>query len=285
VGIGGAVRLNEEADVYDDLFTLGAALRREDGAVVRGQVINGFDLPDDVTIPEGLNGDNFTPPRPPTVNINTSPILEMIWFFFRIFMYAGLAVIVVMFLPKHADRIAEAAIQEPVITAGAGLLTAVLAPLALVAITITIILIPVTLVAILVLFAAWLLGWIALGTELGRRIASIVKMEWAPAISAGVGTFVLFFIFGGFREMITCIGWLPHFLVSIWGLGAVLMTRFGTQNYVSDRKQSAVDTNQSLEELPEAVEKPDRSEAKASEAVEEASKEETKPEVEETEEE
>ena len=255
VGIGGAVRLNEGADVLGDLFTLGAALRREEGTNVRGQVINGFDFAENVSIPEESHGSDIAPSEPPKVTVDTSPILETIWFFFRLFMYAVIAVILMMFLPKHVDRIANAAVTQPVITSGAGLLTTVLAPFALVALTITIILIPVTLVAILVLFAAWLIGWIAIGTELGRRIAQMMKMEWAPAISAGVGTFILFFVLGGFKELIPCIGLLPHFLISIWGLGAVIMTRFGTQEYASTQDVGTI-KEISDEGLPETIVEP-----------------------------
>jgi len=242
VGIGGAVRLNEDATINGDLFTLGAALRREDGAMVNGQVVNGFDIPDSLSIPDDIGNSGITPPTTPIVNVNTNPILDMIWFFFRTFMFSALAVLLVMFLPAHVDRVTQAALSQPVITAGAGLLTAVLAPLALVVVTITIIGIPVTLVAVVLLFAAWLIGWVALGVEVGRRIAKALNMEWAPAISAGVGTLILFFVFGGFSELIPCIGWIPQTLVSMWGLGAVLMTRFGTQDYAGlDSTEHPVD--------------------------------------------
>ena len=169
VGIGGAVRLNEDATINGDLFTLGAALRREDGAIVNGQVVNGFDIPDSVSIPDDFGNSGITPPTPPTVNVNTNPILKMIWFFFRTFMFAALAVLFVMFLPEHVDRVTQAALSQPVITAGAGLVTAVLAPLALVVVTITIIGIPITLVAVVLLFAAWLIGWVAFGVEVGSQ--------------------------------------------------------------------------------------------------------------------
>lgn len=233
VGIGGAVRLTEDANVNGDVVTIGATLRREDGAVINGQVVNGMDIPFSTTIPGFVDEGEIIPPlKPiPEVRVNTNPILEIIWFFFSTFLYAGLAVLLVMFLSTHVERVANAALTQPVITAGAGLLTAVLAPLALIAITITIILIPVTLVAVLLLVAAWLFGWVALGFEVGRRIANALNLELAPAISAGIGTFVLLFVLGGFSQLIPCIGWLPQTLVGLWGLGAVLMTRFGTQKY------------------------------------------------------
>jgi hypothetical protein len=234
VGIGGAVRLTETAAVNGDVATVGAALRREDGALVTGQIVNGINIPfSSPTIEDGQIAPLEIPdvPQPPRVTVSANPFVKIIWFFFRTFLYAALAVLVLIFLPKHVDRVAEAALSQPVITAGAGLLTAVLAPLALIVITITIILIPVTILTVIVLAAAWLFGWVALGLEIGRRIAKAINVELAPAIAAGIGTFILLFVLGGFRELIACVGWLPQTLVGLWGLGAVLMTRFGTQHY------------------------------------------------------
>lgn len=234
VGIGGAVRLNPEAEVNGDVVTIGATLRRDKGALVNGQVFNGVDIPSSFIIPDDTDGRDIVPPvspQTPSVSVNTNPFLKIIWFFFRTFLYAALAVVVVMFLAEHVGRISQAAITQPVITAGAGLLTAVLAPLALVVITITIILIPVTLVSVILLIAAWMLGWVALGLEVGRRVAKALNIKWAPAISAGVGTLALFFVLGGLNQLIPCIGWIPQTLIGLWGLGAVLLTRFGTQDY------------------------------------------------------
>jgi len=236
VGIGGAVRLEEEAYINGDLFTLGAALRRDDGARVNGQVVNGIDVPSTITIPDVIEEGDIKPPTPPKplkVVGSFNPFLDFVWFFFRIIIFSAVAVLVVMFLPVHVDRVKQAALTQPVITTGAGLLTAILGPLALVVITITIILIPVTIVAVVLFFIAWLIGWVALGSEVGKRIAKAINIDLAPAISAGVGTFILLFVFDGFRELIPCIGWIPQTLVGLWGLGAVLLTRFGTQDYSS----------------------------------------------------
>jgi len=197
VGIGGAVRLNEDAVVNGDLVTIGATLRREAGAVVTGEVVNGLDIP--FTVPSDVETNGIKPPTtPPQILVNTNPFLEIVWFFFRVFMFAALAVLVVMFFSEQTERVSKAALTQPMITAGAGLLTVVLAPLALIAITITIILIPVTFVAIILMVVAWLIGYVALGLEVGRRIATALNQEWAPAISAGIGTFILLFVLGGF---------------------------------------------------------------------------------------
>jgi hypothetical protein len=236
VGMGGAVRVNEGAVVNGDLVTFGATLNRAEGARITGQVVDGMNIPFDFTVPSDM-GNIEVPNAPvapvaPNVNVKVNnPFLNMVWFFFRTFLWAALAVLLVMFFSTQADRVNKAAISQPVITGGAGLLTAILAPLALIALTITIILIPVTLVAVLALAVAWLFGWVSLGLEVGRRMAKMLNMEWAPAISAGIGTFALSLVLGGFSELIHCVGWIPQTLVGLWALGAVIVTRFGTQDY------------------------------------------------------
>ena len=245
VGIGGAVQLTSSAVVNGDLVTIGATLNRAEGAQVNGQFVNGIGIPfsldvpgSSITIPEIPEGsiEPVVPNIPqvsriPGINVSFNPLLDMMWFFFRTFMFALLAVLVVIFFDKSTERVSKAAVEQPVITAGAGLLTAFLSPLALIAMTITIILIPVTLLTIFALVVAWLFGWISIGLEVGKRIAKLFNTEWAPAVSAGIGTFILFLVLGGISELIPCVGWLPLVLVGLWGLGAVIMTRFGTQEY------------------------------------------------------
>jgi hypothetical protein len=264
VGIGGAVQLTSSAFVNGDLVTIGATLSRADGARVNGQIVNGIGIPftleipdSSITIPE-LPVEPIEPvvpivpvvpqiPQTPGINWSFNPLLDMMWFFFRTFMFALLAVLVVIFFDKSTGRVSQAAIEQPIITAGAGFLTAVLAPLALIAMTLTIILIPVTLLTVFALVVAWLYGWIAVGLEVGRRIAKLFNMEWAPAISAGLGTFILFLVLGGISELIPCVGWLPLALVGFWGLGAVIMTRFGTQTYSPASGSVSTQTNISLD--------------------------------------
>ncbi len=228
VGIGSTIRLGEQALVNGDLVTIGATLRRADGARVNGQVVNELDIPSNFTTPRAveINGGHV-----PEIDVYVNPMLDVVWFFFRIFLWAAMSVLVLMFFATQTERITKAALSQPLITGAAGLISVILAPLTLIALTITLILIPVTFVAAILLFVAWLLGWVALGLEVGRRIAKMLDQEWPPPISAGIGTFILFFVLGGFNQLVPCVGWLPQTLVGMWGLGAVLLTRFGTQDY------------------------------------------------------
>lgn len=254
VGIGGVLQLGESSVVNGDMVTIGAALQRPPGAQISGDVIQGLSFPFQFNFPSEMQFDNVQP-TVPAFNVSANPALDVVWFTFRMFIWAALAILLVIFFSAQTDRVARAALDQPLITGGAGLLTAFLGPLALLALTVTIILIPVAFVAVILLGIAWLLGWVALGLEVGRRIANMMDQEWAPAISAGVGTLILYFVLAGFDQLVPCVGWLPRTLVGMWGLGAVIMTYFGTRDYVAP--SSVIDAPQVVDviddEEPELV--------------------------------
>ncbi|MBN1668224.1 MAG: hypothetical protein JW862_14120, partial [Anaerolineales bacterium] len=135
VGIGGTVKLGDACLVNGDLVTMGASLNRAQGARVNGDVISGPTGPLSITTPEGPSTD-VPGVTPPEVIIRPRNIfLDIAWFFFRTFMWAALAVLLVMFLYKPTDRVARAAVSQPVVAGGAGLITAFLAPFVLIALT------------------------------------------------------------------------------------------------------------------------------------------------------
>jgi hypothetical protein len=74
-------------------------------------------------------------------------------------------------------------------------------------------------------------GWIALGLEVGKRLAIALNQEYQPVVMAGLGTLVLSLVVNGIN-FIPCVGWFAPFLVSAVGLGGVILSRFGTQTYV-----------------------------------------------------
>jgi hypothetical protein len=129
-----------------------------------------------------------------------------------------------------------------VIAGSFGLLTGVLAPFLLVILAVTLILIPVAVLAAAVLALAWLFGLIAIGTEVGERFTRAINQTWAPPLTAGMGTFLMMLVVGGIG-MIPCIGWLATTLVAMLGIGGVVLTMFGTQNYPRVAAPVATPTN------------------------------------------
>jgi hypothetical protein len=219
---GGLIDLNDTAVVMGDVTTIAANLNRATGARIEGNVNSGFSGPFTFTLPEGV--------QMPDVRVNFNPFLNIFWYFTRSFLWAALAVVVVLFASRPAERVVKAVVVQPVVTGGIGLLTAIVYPLLLVLIAITIIGIPVSLLGAFLLGVAWAFGLVSLGMEVGKRLADALDQDWALPVSAGIGTFLLTLLINGIG-FIDCIGWIPGALVGVLAVGAVLLTRFGTQAY------------------------------------------------------
>ena len=140
-----------------------------------------------------------------------------------------------LFLAPHADRVAHAVLAQPLTAGGLGLLTVVVAPITFILLTITIILIPVVALAVVALVVAAVFGWIAIGYEIGQRFTTAIHQNWHPAFSAGLGVFALTLVSSALTgiPVLNCVGWLVPFLLGLAGLGAVIMSRFGTQTVVA----------------------------------------------------
>jgi cytochrome c biogenesis protein CcdA len=151
------------------------------------------------------------------------------WSIVKAFLMAGLAVLVVMFWPQRTARVARSAVSQPVPAFLLGLVTAIFGVTLIVVLAITICLSPVSLIGGIVLAAAVILGWVALGLEVGWRMAQSFKRDWHPATQAGVGTLVLSLVVYAVG-MIPCLGPFLGAIVWLIGLGAVLLTRFGGQD-------------------------------------------------------
>jgi hypothetical protein len=155
---------------------------------------------------------------------------------------AVLAMLLMLFLAPHADRVAHAIVLQPLTTGGLGLLTVVVAPIAIVLFAVTLILIPLIPVLAIALVVAGVFGWIAIGYEVGQRFTKAIHQNWHPAFSAGLGTFALTLaakVLTGI-PVLNCVGWLAPFLLGMAALGAVIMTRFGTQTLTAPASQTAV---------------------------------------------
>lgn len=229
VVIGGPTLLKSNALVRGDLVTIGGPVQKEEGARVDGELI-----------------DNPTPPTRPEVNIPAvdtprfdfvNPFWEAFGLLIRSAAFGLLAGFLALFLPEQFRRVSNVAMRQPLRASGMGILTyivfiVVMVALALFSVLIVTLLltIPLFIIVPFVLVAGWAFGWFALGAEVGVRLVGLFNREWPLPISAILGTFLLTLISGLFTfDFIICFGWVVPVFLSLLGVGAVVMTRFGTQ--------------------------------------------------------
>ena len=233
---GGAVSLGSAARISGNLTTVAASLERADGSQVDGQIYNTATS----WIGNGADGNIPQPVKPivpviPPLKLNFDPALSVMNGFAQSVGIAILAMLLMLFLAPHADRVAHAIIAQPLTAGGLGLLTVIVAPIAVVISIITLILIPLAPIIVVVLAVAAIFGWIAIGYEVGQRFTKAIHQNWHPAFSAGLGTFTLTLVAKVLTgiPVLNCVGWLVPFLLSMAALGAVIMTRFGTQTVIA----------------------------------------------------
>jgi cytoskeletal protein CcmA (bactofilin family) len=233
IGIGGSVILGDTAIVDGDVLAMASGLDRSEGAVVRGDLIGSVPGELNIVRPENLN---LRPPVLPNVpqfvrprfSMDFSPWSAIPMGILESLVWAALGALLVLFLQKPTERVASTLVSKPALSGGMGLLTVVLAPGVLILLAITILLIPlVPLAAIAVVFAG-IFGWIAIGFEIGKRLAVIFRVRWAEPVSAGIGILVLTLVAKAIWA-VPCIGWVVPFILAVMGLGAVVISRFGSR--------------------------------------------------------
>ena len=240
---GGLASLGKVAHITGNLATVAASLERAEGSQVDGQIYN--------TATSWIgNANNSTTPQPstpvvpviPQVKFDFQPLKSLMNIFGQSLGMALLAMLLMLFLAPHADRVAHAILAQPLTAGGLGLLTIVVAPIAIIVSVITLILIPLAPIIVVALVAAAAFGWIAIGYEIGQRFTKAIHQNWHPAFSAGLGTLALTLVAKVLTEIpvLNCVGWLVPFLLSMAALGAVLMSRFGTQVVTAPAAQVAV---------------------------------------------
>jgi hypothetical protein len=215
--IGSDVSLGDHAVVHGSVDTVGGNVRRASGAVVEGRSVG--NIP---SIPR------ITTLRTPAMQVSIDPITAPLSAMFQALALAALAVVVNLFVPAPMERAGRTAVAVTAASGGVGCLTL----LVLVVMAVTIILLPVSLLGMLVVGVAALFGWLAIGLLVGRQINILLKQSWTDPVNAGVGTLVITLL-ASLLNIIPCIGWTVSTLVGLVALGAVVLTRFGTQLYPS----------------------------------------------------
>lgn len=215
--MGGVVTLGSKAIIHGDVATVGANLSRASGSLIDGEIsgeAGDINVPDIVT---------------PAVDAGRW-VANFFWRIFQAFAVAALAVLVSLFAQRPMERAGDALTSQPILAGGLGLLTLIVLPVLFAVLAITIVLAPVSLLGLLGLGIALVFGWLVTGMVVGERIGRLLNQSWSAPLCAGIGTLALALVTALFSGII-CIGWVLPFLVSVVGLGSVILTRFGTQTY------------------------------------------------------
>lgn len=235
----GRVLLKNTAYVNGDVVSAGV-VDQESGAVVTGDVLpvtdEGWQVPWEITLPAPLFGVRRWGP---SAEISRTPRwVTFLWRVVRgvasVIVMGLLALVLVSLWPVHIERVGRA-IEEAALTSfGMGMLALILAGLAVLLLTITICLSPFAVVGLIIVGIGLLLGWVALGLALGRRILSAVLDQSAPkAVTAAIVGTTLITLILAIARVYGALHTLLLFLLIPPTAGAVVLTRFGTRPYAT----------------------------------------------------
>lgn len=147
--------------------------------------------------------------------------------FWLIVTWIGAGLLLTSLLPEHVMLVRTTAISKKRRSFVLGLLSMLLAPIILAVLIALIIAVPLAILVGVGLIAAWVLGTVAIGWQLGEYIVRRVAPHYnTRLIQVIVGLTVLALI-----ESLPVVGWLVSLLVGVVGLGAVFLSRFGTRLY------------------------------------------------------
>jgi len=226
--IGGTVNLDENAVIEGDLISPVSYVNIDSSASIIGDQI-------DEWVFTSIGIERFMQVRPFVFRarpINLYPVLIQLGrTLATTLVMAALGALLLLIMPKPAERMRKSLLTSPWQVLGYGALTALVMFIFGVFLIVTICLIPVLILVGLTVALAILVGWLSLGYELGQRLAStIFKTKWHPVLSAALGNLLLYLIARGV-SLIPCLGGFLVFITMLIALGMTVVTLFGTYPY------------------------------------------------------
>jgi len=224
ISVGGDIYLKPTAQIGNDAVAVFGQVERSEGAHVGGQVVEGAELSFGPFYGWRWGG---------VEGWRVDPFAGFLYRAFRaivtIVALMALGLLVVALLPEQVKTAAAAVQGAPFPSIGVGFLT----------LFIFLLLTPILFIVVCIGWMAWLLlfialaaaaiyGWTVLGSVVGERLLQAVKVaEPEPLASVLLGVFLITLI----SATPLCIGFLFTLVTGSWGLGAVILTRFGTTPY------------------------------------------------------
>jgi hypothetical protein len=141
------------------------------------------------------------------------------------------AYVIRRFFSNPLGRVSRAVRRHPVPAAAMGFLVFVVGLSLLVQMAFTVLLIPVSMLGLLLFGLAIGYGWTAVGVVAGDALLNRLPLKFTPAIKAGIGVFVVMLVLNSLA-LLNLGGLLAMLTISLVGLGAVTLTRFGLTEFV-----------------------------------------------------
>ncbi len=219
----GDLVLEPSADIGRNVTVVSGTIEQKEGAIVRGRSVR---EPPSVRAP-------IAPP-PPSLDVASS-IASMIASIIRGFLFTlglvAVGVFIVAVWPQQTSQVSQVARDSALPSLGVGCLTIIVALTLGIGLIVTLCGIPIAALLFLALALAWLVGWIALGEFTGRKVLEPLHVRDSlktPIAAVVVGVILLTLI-----GLAPIIGWFATTIAATIGIGAVVLTRFGTRSYPS----------------------------------------------------
>jgi hypothetical protein len=229
VAVGGALMIGPRGEIDGDGVAIGGGVTKEPGARVRGETVS-------------IGQDVWGFPRVhPTGRSIFSRVGSLVFLIMWVVVLVLLGLLVVAVGGKQVGFVMERARKETFKMGLIGLLAEVLVVPAALLLAVTIIGIPVAIILVfLILPLSWLFGFIAVSRAVGYRVGNGGGRSVYAAVALGVVLLHMLVVFakliglpggalGTLGSIIAFVGWAVLYVAGTVGLGAVIMSRFGTK--------------------------------------------------------
>ena len=228
VVFGGNAHLRATAIVDGDVVAIGGNVQRDEGAQVGGEVVEGFESR------EFPRFEFYSPyrwrviERYPSDNWFFRSVMNALQTIFFTLVIMALGVLVIIFLPRHTDQVARVVLGSPLPSLGVGFAVLAVTTILAALLFFTCCFAPFGLLLLLALVIAVLFGWTAVGLMVGQRFLKALNARQPVSEVAAV---LIGLVLITLLSYVPCLGFLFFVVVASTGLGAVVLTRFGTQEY------------------------------------------------------
>jgi hypothetical protein len=230
VSIGGSINIDSKGVIEGDAVSVGGSINREPGSVLGGdEVCTGGNIPRWL-LPGGWPKHGMAGLRFAVLTFTVGKALVVLL----------LAWLIVVIAHDRVKRTSEKAKYNMLASFGVGLLTLILAPIAMVLLCITLIGIPVAILLPFALIVTGLFGYTAVGLALGQRLfgggprvmstvaaalLGVLLIEAIPIVGRIVG--LPGGVLWGLSIPIRVVGYAVMVCAILIGLGATILSKFG----------------------------------------------------------